>query len=440
MQFRKDESGQMLVLTAFCMTVLMGFLALAIDVGTLFRAKRAVQIAADAGAVAGALEYEYGGTPSPSCSVGVPNTTCAVDNAVAANGIPAADVITVNTNPTDGYHTGSGYVEVVVRQPNPTFFIGAFRGTHTMFDVTARAVAGMAASATCLYVLDPTDADTLYLQGSADLNSPACGIQVDSNSPDAFCDQGSASVQAPYIHIVGGQSSSGKCGKNPGTTVVSGVAPVGDPLNNLLGPSSGNGCSGSNTVTAATVVAATPIPSTSVTTGNTTASVTCFLNGPSNPTTISGTVTLGSPGGNAIFVFENGVTISGTLTVNGTIDIYNGTFTQGNSAVTINAPASSSDTYNGIAIMQPSSDTTASTCDTSAPCLQIQFGSGYGNINGLIYAPTSQVYQQDNGGGTVVSGVIAYQIYLKASTMSIPTSYNAQNPSTTPLAKVELVE
>ena len=35
------------------------------------------------------------------------------------------------------------------------------------------------------------------------------------------------------------------------------------------------------------------------------------------------------------------------------------------------------------------------------PCLQLQFGSGYGNINGIVYAPTSQVYQQDNGGGTV---------------------------------------
>ncbi|MGA8671071.1 MAG: hypothetical protein WB679_14405 [Terracidiphilus sp.] len=92
--------------------------------------------------------------------------------------------------------------------------------------------------------------------------------------------------------------------------------------------------------------------------------------------------------------------------------------------------------------MQPSSNTTAGTCKDGLgePCLQLQFGSGSGTLNGLVYAPTSQVYQQDNGGGTVVSGVIAYQIYLKASTMDLTNSYNSANPTTTPLSKVALVE
>ena len=108
----------------------------------------------------------------------------------------------------------------------------------------------------------------------------------------------------------------------------------------------------------------------------------------------------------------------------------------------MNAPANKADTYNGIAVMQPSSNTTAGTCKDGLgePCLQLQFGSGSGVLNGIVYAPTSQVYQQDNGGGTVVAGVVAYQIYLKASTMDITNSYNAANPTTTPLTKVSLVE
>src|SRR5581483_1805437 len=109
MRFWDDESGQMLVLTAVCMTVLMGFLALAIDVGILFRARRNVQIAADAGAIAGALQQQYGGSPGPACGGGVTGVPCAVQNAVAANGVPAADVASVSTNPASGYHTGSGY-------------------------------------------------------------------------------------------------------------------------------------------------------------------------------------------------------------------------------------------------------------------------------------------------------------------------------------------
>ena len=57
----KDESGQVLVLSLLSVMLLMAFLALAIDVGVLFRARRNMQIAADAAAVAGALDYKYNG-------------------------------------------------------------------------------------------------------------------------------------------------------------------------------------------------------------------------------------------------------------------------------------------------------------------------------------------------------------------------------------------
>lgn len=56
MDIRHDENGQVLVLTAFCMLVLLGFLALAVDVGMLYRQKRLVQTAGDAGALAAAAE------------------------------------------------------------------------------------------------------------------------------------------------------------------------------------------------------------------------------------------------------------------------------------------------------------------------------------------------------------------------------------------------
>ena len=59
MKIREDQSGQVLVLAALAMTALMGFMALATDVGILFRARRNRQIAADAAAVAGALDYLY---------------------------------------------------------------------------------------------------------------------------------------------------------------------------------------------------------------------------------------------------------------------------------------------------------------------------------------------------------------------------------------------
>src|SRR5579872_5916835 len=59
MKLFRDEKGQTLVLTALCMTCFMGFLALAVDMGLVFRTQRNLQTAADAAATAAALDYFY---------------------------------------------------------------------------------------------------------------------------------------------------------------------------------------------------------------------------------------------------------------------------------------------------------------------------------------------------------------------------------------------
>jgi uncharacterized membrane protein len=57
-----DEDGQVLVITLLCMGVLVGAMGLALDVGILFRARRNMQIAADAAAMAGATPRSQEGT------------------------------------------------------------------------------------------------------------------------------------------------------------------------------------------------------------------------------------------------------------------------------------------------------------------------------------------------------------------------------------------
>jgi len=431
MSWRDDDSGQMLVLTALCLTILMGFLALAIDVGMLFRAKRNVQIAADAGAIAGALQEQYGGKPKAKCRNGVSSIACAVQNAVTGNGIPAADVLSVNTNPKDGYHKGTGYVEVVVSQPNPTFFISAFRGSKTTYDVASRAVAGMAPSAACMYVLDPTDANSLNIEG--EITAPGCGIQVNSNNQDASCDQG-APIAAPFLHIVGGQSSSGGCKATTSTQVISGVATSGDPLLNLEGVSSVGFCTTTNTLSLGgknpIVNAASLIPSTLLAIGNVLVQVSCFK----DLNVLLSSLTLGRPGENHLFIFENGVQLAGNVVVNGTIDVEQGSFSQGTAQLSINAPADTTDLFNGIALIQPASNTTRCLdLSVTIPCLRIRLGGG---LSGIIYAPTSQVSIQGQGG---VGGIVAYQLNVTGP-LDLTQSYNLANPTTTPLNQVELVE
>jgi Flp pilus assembly protein TadG len=430
MRFRDDESGQMLVLTALCMTMLMGFLALAIDVGILFRAKRNVQIAADAGAIAGALQEQYRGTPNPTCGGGVTGVRCAAQNAVAANGVPAADVASVNTNPTNGYHTGAGYVETIVSVPNPTFFMSAFRGVRTSLSVTARAVAGMAPSTTCMYVLDPTDQDALNVAGP--VTAPGCGIQVNSSSQNASCDQGET-LAVPFLHVSGGQDGGGGCTPTNSTQVVTGVAPSGDPLNNLLGVNATSVCTPLNTLTLGVgnlINAATRIPSSLLNLGGLSVTVSCF----GDLNVLLSALTLGRPGTNQLFVFLNGVQLSGNVTINGTVDVAQGILQQGTAQLAINAPNDPANPLNGIAMIQPSTNTTPCSPTVRTPCLQLRLVGG--SVNGLIYAPTAKVVIQGAGG---VGGIIAYQLDIDGP-LSLTRNYNLANPTTSPLNKVELVE
>ena len=58
----------------------------------------------------------------------------------------------------------------------------------------------------------------------------------------------------------------------------------------------------------------------------------------------------------------------------------------------------------------------------------------------MIYAPASAVYMQDNGGASIVTAIIADEIYDKSSSLTITSNYNYAHPTTSPLNQVSLVE
>ena len=458
-----NEDGQTLVFTALSMTMLLGIMGLAIDTSLLFRAQRKVQTAADAAAIAAGLEYFYNGTvTTSSCGTGTGNVACAAYTAASHNGVTNNNQVTVNIGPTSGWHTGSSYVEVVIKQPNPTFFMAAFgqlfgSRSFSSVNVGGRAVAGIVPGQACMYALDSSAADAVDVQGAAVITAPHCAIQINSNNSTALCSTGSATINSSGIRIVGAQNPSGKCNKSQ-ANAQTGVNTVPNPLASLPNPT----CNAGNTFSvggsnpqitsgtqlknkAGTTVSFTPVTETSGSGANTTtASVVCFSD--SNLTIPDGVI-LGTVSGNSIFVFQNGVTL-GSDTINGTVDVAGGNFSQGNSSLVVKAPANTSYTYNGIGLMVPATNTSV-TCGgsynsfkgTPAPggCLQIQFGSGSANLDGMIYAPAAAVYMQDNGGATVVTTIIADEIYDKASSLTLTDNYNYAH-STSPLNQVSLVE
>ncbi len=411
MKFLRNENGQTLVLTALCMTAMLGFMALALDVGLLFRARRNMQTAADSAAIAGAQDYMWNASTTTARTQ--------AKNASTANGYTdgaSGAVVTVNIPPTSGPNTGSaGFIEAIVSQPVSTVFMGMF--SRSSVNVSARAVAATPSGGTaCIWLMAPSG-PALDLQGKYIINAPNCGIYVNSNTDDAMSVTGNAgTVNATFLNVVG--NSSLKHNTKP-TSATMNAGTRKDPWGNLQGPDPATDCTAANTVTVSPVTAAnlkSPVNG-----------VVCFS---ATNATLSAGLTL--PGG-VIYVAENGVKIGGTMTIgttsNGaTLDVYAGTFNQANSVLSINAPTSG--TYNGIALMQPSSNTND---------LQVQFGSGNQVLSGYIYAPGAEVYLQDHGGGITATGIVAASMFDKASTINIP-SYDAANPTTTPNRVITLVE
>ena len=182
----KDESGQAVVIVAVSLMVLLGMMALAIDAGQLRYEKQKLQMAADAAALAGALELN-------ACA-GVSNCAAlqtAAQDGLTENGLTGSTLltncatgggtgltITVNNGPcalgSQDPHSGdSKYVEVVVAQTQPTYFAGIL-GINSV-PIKTRAEAALGNSPFCFYITGSTGT-TLQLNGAT--LTLLCGIMV----------------------------------------------------------------------------------------------------------------------------------------------------------------------------------------------------------------------------------------------------------------------
>lgn len=417
----KDESGQALILTALAFSVLLAFLALAVDMGMLFQAKRKLQVAADAAAIAGTQDFLYNQSATSASTVG--------KSASSANGYTDGTggvSVTVSEPPADGPNAGtSGFVEATVSAPVNTFFM-SLMGKSTM-TIEARAVGGAPKNGqACIWLMNSSGTD-LNIQGGYDIEAPGCGIYINSTSSNAVNVTGNGGiVNALFADAVGGSVGH----QTSPTAITTYTAPRTSPWGNLVGanPSTGTGCTSTSTATSLTGTIAGPGAGNTICYKNAVTITNATFGAGTLATTNISQDTVTSPAGT--LVFGNGVTISGTVTVfGGTIDIQNGTFSQPSNTI-VNVIAPTSGTYNGIAIMQPATNTNE---------LQVQKGSNGQVLDGYLYAPGAEVYLQDNGGGITATGIVAAWMYDKASTVNIP-SYDAAHPTTTPNRVLSLVE
>jgi Flp pilus assembly protein TadG len=192
----KDESGQtVVVVAAFLGIVALGFLALAVDVGYLFRERQMVQTAADAAAVAAAEEI----------SNGTPGNEQTVAKAVAKldgfdPGSPKNPATVTFPTPT-GNFTGGAYVSVTVSKPVSTFFMGVFSSKFATQTVSATATAGGGQLSQTCVCIEGGSGTTLSMANNNQLIANGCGVVVNSSSSNAVAVAGSASITSSSLGL-----------------------------------------------------------------------------------------------------------------------------------------------------------------------------------------------------------------------------------------------
>lgn len=428
------ERGQTLIFVALGMTMLLGFVGFATDVGVLLHVKREAQTAADAAALAAATEVLAEGNPT---TLSTSEYNAAKNDAVLNGFTPGSSsgtlnsstgtALTINLPPhiTVPAFNIPGYVQASISQTAPTIFIKAFMGlfgnsSYSGMTVGATAIASDTINSNgCVYVTDNGGANpAVNLGGSSDLRTPGCNVTVNGNLDLA----GASSMQAKSVAVTGSIT-----GNTPTTTVATGVPPQQIPtfLTNLsltaeqptAGTTPGGAC-GSN-----------PGSSSGL------ACIYDYQNG-----NLSGTLP-----SNTIYYFDEpgGPSITGSVSGTGVMFYLAGNSMPfdfaNNGSVSLTAPTSG--IYKGVLIDAPNIGGTT-TCSSGKGNnvgnpgeIYFDFGNSNTSLNGIIYAPNAQLYGQDQGGSTSINlDLVIGNICMQSSTFTIG-GINQNNP----LAKIGLV-
>ncbi|HWE87614.1 MAG TPA: pilus assembly protein TadG-related protein [Terracidiphilus sp.] len=404
------EDGYVMIMTAFSMTVLLGFLALAVDVGILLRGQRHLQMVADAAATAGALDYYNNKSTSSANAAG---QAAATANGVT-NGVNGA-VVTINNPALSGYHTSSASVEAIVSEPNSTYFMRMFG--HNSMTVGARAVAASVTAQGCVYLKQQ-----LIAKGSATMEGWNTATSTKSKGCGVYAGSGvnvtgnGNTFDVAYVETP--STLSGNHDTKP-APVVTGAPVQSIPKALQITPPSPSSYANCNPP------AGYSLPTTGKNKGIISATLSgsispgCYGLGATGATSMNldlggATTTMAS----GLYVFDLGT--AGTLTLDNnvsggsaaqnsagvTLDINTGNFAvTSTTSDSLYAP-SDGGTYDGVLLLEPTSNTGT---------INFQWGSSSGNWYGYIDAPGASATMQDQGGQPLVTGLILANLTINGT-------------------------
>ena len=445
-----NESGQILVMTALCMTVLLGFVALATDVGLMLRQRRMAQTAADSAALAAATELLYESNPS-NVTAGIWDAAShdAILNGFtpgASNGVanPSTGVtLQVNLTPSitvPGFNFPS-YAQATVSLNTQTVFMNLF-GIHSM-NVGATAVASNSiTSGGCIYIQNPPGAGqttgpadpAVDMGGKSLIASKDCAVTVNGNM---FLG-GNSKIDAKYVSATGSIT-----GKNAGAGWAPDSPPQDDPLANLLGgdppanqpvPDGSGGCTAPGGM----------LCKYDYNCGSTS----CLLKDVilddktvyyyDKPLVISGNVTGGGAGGNTIYLATKTAYLNfnhvGKLTISPPPPPPLDTCSNGTNPfcdIVIDAPIAGKDGAGTYSCSSGNGNNGANPGE-----IYFDFGSSKTTLTGVIYAPYMQLFVQDQGAQTTLNAdLVLGNLCAQSGNLTV----NGLSGAGSPLTKVGLV-
>ena len=233
--FLRDRRGVVVIMFALMLPILVGFVALGVEVTFWFMQHRDLQSAADAAAIGASYSVKSNGSDSEI-------DAAALQEAVR-NGLDTSDgdTIDVNMPPTSGSYTSNDYaVEVVLSRPVALLFSGVF--LDNAISVDTRAVATLTSKTeACVLALDTSSSGTLKNQGNANISMTGCAVAVNSSNSSAITITVNSTLTTDCASVVGGYSvGSNATLATECPSAQSGALAVDDPYVNVAEPPIGS--------------------------------------------------------------------------------------------------------------------------------------------------------------------------------------------------------
>lgn len=235
----REDVGAIGITMAIAAPVLLGAVGLGVEVGLWYQSKREIQTAADAAAVAGAIERLRGQIASVE--------SVAYDGAARNGFAPGGEVeIDVFSPPQSGVRAGaSTAVEVQIRRNHGRLFTALFGEGAVL--VGARAVASVEFNGkACVLALDPEAAAAVRAQGNPTITMSGCIIAANSADDAAIVIGGNSTLSADSLWVVGDYSFGGSASLDVVNPPITHAWPIDDPYAGLEVPEFA-GCSANDT-------------------------------------------------------------------------------------------------------------------------------------------------------------------------------------------------